>query len=50
MKTLDQAHQEFDYEKLIDEQLAGNAQAINAYVECCERYIGLNKVALIWEG
>lgn len=50
MKTLDQAHQEFDYEKLIDEQLVGNAQSINAYVECCERYIGLNKVALIWEG
>ncbi len=50
MKTLEQAHQEFDYEQLIAEQLVGTPQAINAYVECCARYIGLNKTALIWQG
>ncbi|WP_111860580.1 AMP-binding protein [Acinetobacter sp. CFCC 10889] len=50
MKTLEQAHQEFDFEKLITEQLVGTADAINAYEECCGRYVGQNKVALIWEG
>ena len=50
MKTLEQAHQEFNYEALITQQLVGTAQASNAYVECCERYLGLNKIALIWEG
>lgn len=50
MKTLEQAYQEFDYEALIKQQLIGNPHAINAYVECCGRYIGSNKIALIWEG
>ncbi|AXQ22781.1 AMP-binding protein [Acinetobacter wuhouensis] len=50
MKTLEQAYQEFDYEQLIETQLFGNPQSINAYEECCGRYIGLNKVALIWQG
>lgn len=50
MKTLQQAYQDFDYEKLIEQQLQGNPQSVNAYVECCERFIGLNKIALIWEG
>ncbi len=50
MKTLQQAYLEFDYAKLIDEQLAGTPQSINAYEECCGRFVGLNKVALIWEG
>ena len=50
MKTLEQAYQAFDYEALINEQLIGNQQSINAYVECCQRFMGLNKTALIWEG
>ena len=50
MKTLQQAYQDFDYEKLLDEQLVGHPNAINAYEECCGRYVGLNKTALIWEG
>ncbi|MFW1857206.1 AMP-binding protein [Acinetobacter defluvii] len=50
MKTLEQAHQEFDFEKLIAEQLVGTVDAINAYNECCGRYVGQNKVALIWQG
>ena len=50
MKTLEQAYQTFNYEQLIQVQLFGNPQSINAYEECCGRYVGQNKVALIWEG
>ena len=50
MKTLEQAHQEFNYEQLIQEQLVGQPNAINAYIECCQRYVGQQKTALIWEG
>ncbi|MDH0968883.1 AMP-binding protein [Acinetobacter johnsonii] len=50
MKTLEQAHQEFNYEQLIQEQLDGQPNAINAYIECCQRYVGQQKTALIWEG
>lgn len=50
MKTLEQAHQEFNYDQLIQEQLVGQPNAINAYIECCQRYIGQQKTALIWEG
>lgn len=50
MKTLEQAHQEFNYEQLIREQLVGQPNAINAYIECCQRYVGQQKIALIWEG
>ena len=50
MKTLAEAYQQFDISTLIQEQMVGNAQAVNAYVECCGRYIGQNKTALIWEG
>ena len=50
MKTLQQAYQDFDFEHLIGEQLVGNPSAINAYEECCGRFVGLDKVALIWEG
>ncbi|MCG2608333.1 AMP-binding protein [Acinetobacter sp. SM34] len=50
MKTLQQAHQEFNFDNFLAEQLVGTSQAVNAYIECCERYLGLNKTALIWEG
>ncbi len=50
MKTLEQAHQDFNLEELIEEQLNGSPQAINAYVECCGRYTGQDRTALIWEG
>ena len=50
MKTLEQAHQEFNYEQLIQEQLVGQPNAMNAYIECCQRYVGQQKTALIWEG
>lgn len=50
MQTLEQAYQEFDLEKYIQTQLYGNADDLNAYDECCGRYLGQNKVALIWQG
>ncbi|RZG66654.1 AMP-binding protein [Acinetobacter bouvetii] len=50
MKTLEQAYLDFDFEKLMTAQLAGSAQRMNAYVECCQRYVGQQKTALIWEG
>ncbi|OAL79097.1 AMP-binding protein [Acinetobacter sp. SFB] len=50
MKTLEQAYQEFNFDSFLAEQLVGTAESVNAYVECCERYLGLNKTALIWEG
>ena len=50
MKTLVEAHQEFSFEKEIQDHLVGTPQALNAYVECCARYLGQHKTALIWEG
>ena len=50
MKTLEQAYQEFNFDDFLAEQLVGTAESVNAYVECCGRYLGLNKTALIWEG
>ncbi len=50
MKTLDQAYLDFNFEKMVQEQLVGTAKAINAYDECCGRYVGENRSALIWEG
>ena len=50
MKTLEQAYQEFNFDQFLAEHLVGTPQAINAYVECCERHLGSNKIALIWEG
>ena len=50
MKTLVEAHQEFSLEKAIQDHLVGTPQALNAYVECCARYLGQHKTALIWEG
>ena len=49
MKTLEQAYQEFNFDDFLAEQLVGTSQSVNAYVECCERYLGSNKTALIWE-
>ncbi|MBK0062930.1 MULTISPECIES: AMP-binding protein [unclassified Acinetobacter] len=50
MKTLAQAYLEFDFNQLVQQQLTGHKHRINAYEECCGRYVGQNKVALIWEG
>lgn len=50
MKTLDQAYLDFNFENMLQEQLVGATQAINAYEECCGRYVGQNRTALIWDG
>ena len=50
MKTLEQAYLDFNFEKLITMQLHGHSDQVNAYVECCQRYVGQHKTALIWEG
>jgi len=49
MKTLQQAYQEFNYQNSINELLVGSEHAVNAYTECCQRYVGSGKTALIWE-
>ena len=50
MKTLQDAYQAFNLERLIQTELVGTPTAINAYEECCGRYIGAQRTALIWEG
>ncbi|WP_180051144.1 AMP-binding protein [Acinetobacter sp. YH12144] len=50
MKTLEQAYRDFNFEKMVTEQLVGTPKSINAYDECCGRYVGQNRTALIWEG
>ncbi len=50
MKTLEQAYQDFDLQQVIQQQLVGTPEAVNAYVECCERYTGSNRIALYWQG
>src|SRR5690606_8711998 len=50
MKTLEQAYREFDFDMMVQQQLAGTPEALNAYTECCGRYLGQNRTALIWEG
>jgi len=50
MKTLEQAYVDFNFENMVQEHLAGSAESINAYTECCGRYLGQNRTALIWEG
>lgn len=50
MKTLEQAYADFNFENMVQEHLVGNAENINAYTECCGRYLGQNRTALIWEG
>ncbi len=50
MQTLTEAYQQFDMQHAMNCQLDGNPQAINAYQECCGRYLGQNKIALLWQG
>ncbi|WQG57871.1 AMP-binding protein [Pseudomonas sp. RTB3] len=41
---------EFDYPRTVDAALAGNLQALNACVECCDRHVLPGRIALFWEG
>ncbi|PSS52734.1 AMP-binding protein [Pseudomonas sp. BBP2017] len=40
----------FDYPQVASAALYGSLDALNACVECCDRHIGGNRVALNWEG
>lgn len=42
MKTLEQAYADFNFENMVQEHLVGSAENINAYTECCGRYLGQN--------
>ena len=50
MKTLEQAYREFNFDTMVQQHLAGTPDALNAYTECCGRFLGQNRIALIWEG
>ncbi|MEG0248477.1 MAG: AMP-binding protein, partial [Pseudomonas sp.] len=40
----------FDYAQVASATLQGSLEALNACVECCDRHVGSNKIALNWEG
>lgn len=44
------AAREFDFTATVANTLAGSLDAINACVECCDRHVGAERTALIWEG
>lgn len=41
---------QFDYHHTVNTTLAGNLQALNACVECCDRHALPGRIALFWEG
>lgn len=50
MRDYATAASEFDYDQTVSAILSGDLSAMNACVECCDRYAHTDKVALIWEG
>ncbi|WP_277374516.1 acyl-CoA synthetase [Pseudomonas sp. AA-38] len=44
------AAREFDYQAAVASTLTGRLDALNACVECCDRHVGAERTALIWEG
>lgn len=44
------AAREFDFEAAVANTLAGRLDALNACVECCDRHVGADRTALVWEG
>ncbi len=50
MRSHTAATAEFDYRATADAVLAGNLEALNACVECCDRHAIPGRVALFWEG
>lgn len=50
MRSHSAAAGEFDYRATADATLAGNLDALNACVECCDRHAIPGRVALFWEG
>ncbi|MEG0858873.1 MAG: AMP-binding protein [Pseudomonas sp.] len=50
MRDYAEAASGFDYSRVADATLQGGLDALNACVECCDRHIGNDRVALNWEG
>ncbi|QRY78232.1 acyl-CoA synthetase [Pseudomonas sp. PDNC002] len=50
MRSHSAAAAEFDYRATADATLAGNLDALNACVECCDRHAIPGRIALFWEG
>ena len=44
------AARNFDFETTVADTLAGRLDALNACVECCDRHVGADRTALVWEG
>ncbi|AIL62697.1 AMP-binding protein [Pseudomonas alkylphenolica] len=50
MRDYSVAASSFDYPRVASATLFGSLDALNACVECCDRHVGGNRVALNWEG
>ena len=44
------AVERFDLQRAVDRDLHGSLEALNACVECCDRHLGQDRVALYQEG
>jgi acetyl-CoA synthetase len=49
MQDYSAAVEQFDYATTVAQVLSGSPDTLNAYVECCERHAGGNRVALYYE-
>ncbi|KJK05441.1 AMP-binding protein [Pseudomonas tussilaginis] len=50
MRDYSDAASGFDYLRVASADLHGDLSALNACIECCDRHVGSNKIALNWEG
>lgn len=50
MRDYSTAAQAFDLDQALASALSGRADALNACIECCDRYADSGRVALYWEG
>ncbi|WP_271412044.1 acyl-CoA synthetase [Pseudomonas sp. Q1-7] len=50
MRDYFSAARAFDYASAASTTLAGELDALNACIECCDRHAGSGRVALVWEG
>ncbi|BAK77014.1 acetyl-CoA synthetase [Pseudogulbenkiania sp. NH8B] len=49
MQDYSAAVSQFDYQETVRQVLTGNLEAINACIECCDRYAGTGRIALYYE-
>jgi acetyl-CoA synthetase len=50
MRDYAEAASGFDYSQVAKATLQGGLDALNACVECCDRHVGSDRIALNWEG